>query len=553
MIKLILAMILGYSVCAQAITATVTPDEVALEDSFKLSINFEYQGQTEPYVTFKLNNGEIVNDNTNEDSRVSVKGYFAGNKVTQRKIYNYVYEIRAIKTGTTVVRDIKVDFGSKVVNHRSLSVRVKSQRTKLQDYFVRAEVDKTQAYVGEPINLNYYVYFKGEITNPEFVKFPVQKNFLKRFELPRVNVERVSVQGEVYKRILLYRSVLYPEKAGNLSVDPLEIRIQYPDYKNTRGNAFGMSFSFSGASYKTKILRSDRTDIKAIPVPTENMPKSFTGLVGSHQFRLTLNKSKVVVNDVLEARLEIDGDGALEKFDAPILITSNAFEVFETRSEMVEKTPLIKNKVFDYTFLAKKAEFIAGRKVELSTFNPVSGQFETSELQIDPLVIMGTGTASNNMASDDTKAVAKVQKAESSKTVQSQTSAVTRNIMSPIFKIKNKNEIWMLVIYGLGGIAFLLSIVTIVPFANIFSRDPFKQLRKNFSYHTIFHTICKYAKKGDSLSDKVDNLNLSSETRKYFKDLIDNASKNEYKGAKLPLKYVKKHWVELLRVTHENN
>ncbi|MGI4991356.1 hypothetical protein ACRXCV_01930 [Halobacteriovorax sp. GFR7] len=552
MFKYIILILLTFSSIAQTITAKVSSSEVALEDSFKLIINFEYQGETEPYVSFKLNNAEIVSDNTNDASRLMVKGYFAGGKMIQKKVYNYVYELRALKKGSAVVRDIKVDFGNEVVKHRSLSIRILSQRARLQDYFIRAEVDKTQAYVGEKIDLVYYVYFKGEITNPEFVKFPVQKNFLKRFELPRTNVERVSVQGDVYKRIPVYKSVLYPEKPGNLSIDPIEVRFQHPDYKNRQGNAFGMSFSFSSATYKSKTIRSDRVKIKSLQIPMENMPKSFTGLVGKHTFNLSLNKSKIVVNDVLEARLEVRGDGALEKFDAPTLINSDAFEVFETRAEMVEQTPLIKNKVFDYTFLAKRAEFVSQRKIELSTFNPVTGQFETTELVVDPLVIIGSGSAASNIASSETKEVVKNNQVVAP-TVQK--TILAENIMAPVFVTSSKRNLWDIINYTLVGIIVLILIITGFPYIRLFDRDPFKNLKNEFNYSNIFHhiTIFTPSVHGDSLNDRIKGMKVSDEARKYFFDLVDNAGKNEYKGAKLPLKYKKEYWQELARADYENN
>ncbi len=549
MYKILLLLLVSFTTYAQAITATLSASEVALEDSFKLSINFEYDGDLEPYVTFNLKNAEIISDNTNDPSRLMVKGYFAGGKMTQKKVYNYVYELKALSNGSALVKDIKVDLGGKVVKHRTLTIRVLRERAKLQDYFVRAEVSKTQAYVGEKIELNYYVYFKGEITSPEFVKFPIQKNFLKRFELPRVNVERVSISGEVFKRLLVYKSVLYPEKAGDLSIDPVEVRIQYPDYRSRNRNAFGMSFSFSTATYKTKVLRSDRVKIKSLEIPTANMPKSFTGLVGDHKFNLSLNKNKIVVNDVLEARLEVQGDGALEKFDAPRIISSDSFEVFETRAEMVEKTPLDKNKVFDYTFLAKSSDDIPQREIELAVFNPETGQFDISKIEIPALAIIGSGTISTNLASSETKEVNQTQQPRQ----EILKSELSENIMAPIFKPRLSRNIWKIVNYVLSGFVVLLVIAAMLPFVTIFRRDPFRELKKNFNYSQIFKHICAHVEDGDSLIEKVNYVDLSAPTKKYFVDLIENASKNEYKGAKLPLKYEASCWQELLRASHGNH
>jgi hypothetical protein len=136
--------------------------------------------------------------------------------------------------------------------------------------------------------LDYYIYTRTQTANHEIRKFPVLKNFIKRFIQKPDVTERVEYNGRVYNRRLLYSVQLFPEKAGDLRIDPLSLRYQFAVVDQNSG-AFG-NFGFGFRSLKTTTASSDQITIKVNPVPA-NAPATFVGLVGVHDIQVQLNKT----------------------------------------------------------------------------------------------------------------------------------------------------------------------------------------------------------------------------------------------------------------------
>lgn len=530
--------IISFNIFALDIGVEINKKEVVLGDNFQLTIRFEYDGESEPYVSFEPANAEIVGDNTNSNTRVESRVFFSGGKAVQKKIYTYIYQLQAVKPGIAHIKGIKVDLGGNVIKLRTQSINVLAEARELADHIMRAEVSATEVYKGQSISLDYYLYFKTEVANIEIKKFPTLGKFLKRFELPKAGVETVNLQGEVFKRVLLYRAKLFPEDDGNLSVDPLEITFQYPEMTRRQRDVFGMSMMFSSGRYKSKSLRSNRLEIKVNPLPSENVPRNFTGLVGDHEFSLSVTKEKILVNDVIEARLEVSGDGALEKFDAPRIIENEGLEEFETKTEIVELGNLMSKKVIDYTFLGKRSVEIEGAVFKLSVFDPEKRTYVEKEIQIPALSVFGTGAS--------TEVLDNQNKVEIKKDVAQKKEKLKDDFVAPIanaLKGKAFNLNWLSLVVFILGCLSILSPASFI--GNLFKNS--YDLPKDVNYENLHSFLTKHSRKNGGLRDLVIAAKISDSAQSYFLDVISSSEKNEYKNGKIKIKFEKKYFVEFIK------
>ena len=156
-------------------------------------------------------------------------------------------------------------------------------------------------------------------------EFPKLNKFIKRFHHINSPVEMVQYKGQVLKRILAYSARLYPEKVGPAVLDPMKISIQIIE------SDYG-GFGFGSQRYKNKDLSSPRVEVEVLPLPSEGVPASFTGLVGEHEFNLSVPKSKYLINEPIEIKLEVKGKGAVENYDAPTIFSDNNLEQFDTNT-----------------------------------------------------------------------------------------------------------------------------------------------------------------------------------------------------------------------------
>lgn len=515
----------------------MTGKEVVLGEKFQMILKFEYSGEIEPFVSFEPVNAELVGDNTNSNNRVESRVFFSAGKAVQKKIYQLIYEFQPVKTGFVHIRDIKVDTGGEITKLRSQSLKVLAEAKDLGDFIVRAEVSKEEAYKNEGINLNYYLYFKTEITQPEIRKFPTLPKFIKRFELPKGGVERISLQGEIYKRVLLYKAKIFPEDDGELKIDPIEVTFQYPEMSRTRRDVFGMSLLMGGGRYKSKTLRSKTLKINVLPLPAENVPANFTGLVGEHKFALKITKERILVNDVIEARLEVTGDGALEKFDPPKLIKSDSFEEFDPKTEIVELGELSSKKIIDYTYLGKHSVELSASSLKLSIFDPEKRAYVEKEIQIPALQVFGSGASTTTLSNS-------VNVSDKPKEIEVKNNE-TIEIVAPLFSVEKAklfNYKW--INYTITALVLLL-LFSMTKFSNLinYKSDNIK-ISKNLTYKNIHEFITSYGRSSGGLRDLVRNQEISEEAKKYLMDIIENAEKNEYKGKQIKLNFNRKYFVE---------
>ena len=523
-----------------SVEATLSPAEVVLGDSLTVTVKVTHEAGGDPFVSFIPVNAEVIG----KSESVSTRAFLQGGKLVQERVSTKTYELQPVKLGYVHVREIKVDVEGSVIRHRSLRAKVVKTAKKAKDFFLKAEVSKEEVFVGEAVDVNYYLYFKRETTMHVIKKFPLLKDFLKRFEIPRAQRERVNVGGELYYRQLMYKARAYPQKSGEVKIDSLTLEFKYADYNRRSRDIFGMSMQFASGRYRDRTLRSPIEKLKVLPLPVEGIPSSFTGLVGKHNFNLTIPNTKVIVNDALEARLEVTGEGALEKFDPVRLFDETNFESFDPKTEVAEISALETKKIIDYTFLAKKSGKVEKRIVELSYFDPVTREYVVKELQIPQINIFGSGSKSETLTSspksisNNTSANGPISEgAESLKLI----GPIYDNQKSHFFNLNTLNYI----------LGFLMLIIIIFPGLKeiLFAKRKISTLsKKNLDYKGIHDYLVAYFPEAASLRDRIDDSPLPPATKLYFKDLLTKAERNEFKNEKNSLKYDKKHIKEAIRV-----
>ena len=71
-------------------------------------------------------------------------------------------------------------------------------------------MSKTQAYIGEGIDVRYYLYSRAPVVQTEFKSFPKLNGFIKRYHKIADREEAVEYEGIVYRRSLKYSARVYP-------------------------------------------------------------------------------------------------------------------------------------------------------------------------------------------------------------------------------------------------------------------------------------------------------------------------------------------------------
>jgi hypothetical protein len=195
-----------------------------------------------------------------------------------------------------------------------------------QSIHLVAQISKRSPYLNEPISVVYKLYFKeglgirnfNMIGNPEYKDFWSHNIEVKQFE---TDVE--TYKGEKYSSVIVKKVLLYPQKPGKLTLEPLdlEIALQVP---TNRRNMFGRVYH----NTSTKLSTGTQTiDVKALP--ETGRPDDFSGAVGTFDLIVKTDKTAIRQGESIEMDVVVSGKGNLELFSLPKPVFPSSLEVYD--------------------------------------------------------------------------------------------------------------------------------------------------------------------------------------------------------------------------------
>lgn len=190
-----------------------------------------------------------------------------------------------------------------------------------------AEISQNNPYLNEAITVVYKLYVSPEtsvggwriIDNPTFSDFWSQS-----VDNQQLQVKEGTYNGKPYRYAVLRSTVLYPQKTGELTIEPLTLDVQIEARTNRR--------DFWGRPIMTRVnqtITSGSRKINVKNLPENGKPASFTGAVGTFNLKVTNNKDKLDARESLEVTVAINGNGNLKLFRPPKLTFPNSFEVYD--------------------------------------------------------------------------------------------------------------------------------------------------------------------------------------------------------------------------------
>lgn len=241
-----------------------------------------------------------------------------------------------------------------------------------------AEVSKTNPYLNEAVTVVYKLYVSPTInvTNYRPLDNPKFNNFWSQdMPVTKYNTQNSTYKGKPYRSVVLKRVVLYPQKSGKLSIEPLSLEI-YVDVPTDRRDFFG------GRVYKqaSKTVSAGKRTLNVKPLPETGKPATFTGAVGDFEFSVSTSKSSLNASESLQAKVEVSGKGNLKLFQLPEPSLPSALEVYEPEFEESVRTTLsgMEGKVTNsYTIVPAFKGRYPIPSISFSYFNPKTGKYNT--------------------------------------------------------------------------------------------------------------------------------------------------------------------------------
>lgn len=380
-----------------------------------------------------LKMGEVtrVNFYFNEEGRNFIPPSFAGfnkggsfestNEVLHNGNYSiqqvYTFLIQAAKPGKITISPANIRFDGKIYSSKPIVVSVSKEKAEdaIQRQnppqvpkpnttnktiigannliFVDVEVNKTTAFVNEPVEVNYRIYLapslEADLNKPIAPKY---NNFWSQTENVQGGWERSVVNNRVFKSKIFRRTILYPQKTGKLEISPinLDLNISYPTG----------DFDFFGEpeySVARREIVSNTKYIQVNPLPEKGKPDNFTGAVGDFQFDVNVQKNELKTGESLQLDFIVSGKGNLKLFEIPKPNLPANFEIFEPKHQefIDENMNGISGKIMDsYTVIPQLKGNFKLEPQQFSYFDVDSKSYKTiTSESVDLNVLQGENQA----------------------------------------------------------------------------------------------------------------------------------------------------------------
>lgn len=239
---------------------------------------------------------------------------------------------------------------------------------------VAASPGRQSLHVGEPLLLTYYLYTQTNVSDLQFSEAPQYAGFwVEDIERPeRPSGEAATIEGVAYRRFPILLKLLFPTRAGKLTIPAATLKITIPR----------QGFFDSGAT----VQRATRpVTVEVLPIPDE---PGFRGAVGRFRATAALDRPSLALGEAATLRFKVEGTGNLKWIDRGPEVTVPGARVFppQTKSDLkAGPSGISGSRTWEFVVVPQTAGTLEVPSLAFSFFDPTAGKVIKSETPALPL------------------------------------------------------------------------------------------------------------------------------------------------------------------------
>ncbi|SEA83348.1 Oxygen tolerance [Flavobacterium gillisiae] len=353
---------------------------------------------------------------------------------TFEKVYSY-YLVPNQK-GNLTIKQATIEYNGQVYKTTPVKINVTAAVEQPRDpndtsisadnnLYLIADISKTNPYVNEPITVVYKLYFSNNIGISNFRELnkPKYNDFWSQnIDIKQLVAEEGMFKGERYRYIVLKKAVLYPQKSGKLTIEPLslDIDVQLP---TNRRDVYGRVV----IADDSKRVSAGAKTINVKALPEAGKPVDFSGAVGNFDFKVTPTKTSLKNGESLDLIVSVTGKGNMKLFNLPKPVVPNALEMYDAvHSENVNTTLAgTSGKISDsYAIIPQYKGNYPVKPMQFSYFDLGSGKYKTISSPEIMITILDGPTATDATASNGENGKNKISATEQFKFIKLKTNLV---------------------------------------------------------------------------------------------------------------------------------
>ncbi|RZP03183.1 MAG: protein BatD [Flavobacteriales bacterium] len=350
----------------------------------RLRIDFEMNEDGDNFVPPSFNGFNVVGG-----PNQSVSNSWINGKRTYSKTYSYFLAPKS--QGTFTINQATIEIDDQVYKTTPLKISITEAVTKPKDgnnadyvasenVHLIAEVSKTNPFLNEAITVVYKLYVSNDVSitrSWQELDTPKFQDFWSQYieEKGKQQIYETTYKGKPYRYVILRKAVLYPQKTGQLIIEPLTLDVPI-DVEGNNRDIFGRR----RMTRVNRTISAGKRIINVKPLPIEGRPDNFSGAVGNFNLSVSTNKTTLDANEALELNIRVKGIGNLKLFKLPSLTLPSSLEVYEpVRDNKVAISSRGMNGFISdtYTIIPQYKGIYPIRPVTFSYFDVTSNEYKT--------------------------------------------------------------------------------------------------------------------------------------------------------------------------------
>lgn len=386
-----------YSLMAQnQFVAQASKNNITLNEKVTIEFSMNFDGDNFEAPQFELSGFRVIFGPSQSISQAWINGKSSYNK-------SYSYVLIPTKKGTLSIKQAEIEYNGKIYKSAPIKITVTDAepeptqnsapiagKVSSKSLFLVAEISNSNPYLNEPIEIVYKLYFGynvaltsdwNEVGKPKYNNF-----WSQNIDVKDLVAEEGIYKGERIRYAILRKAILYPQKTGNLEIEPLTLDIDY-EIATGRTDFFGQMETITA----NKRVTSGSKVIAVKPLPIAGKPDSFDGAVGNFTFDITPSRTTVKNGEPIDLVITIAGTGNLKLFNLPKPILNEELEVYDPEHKenvTTQSNGMTGNITDKYTIIPQYKGDYAIKPIEFSYFDTQSKSYKTlasKEIKINVL------------------------------------------------------------------------------------------------------------------------------------------------------------------------
>ncbi len=248
------------------------------------------------------------------------------------------------------------------------------------DLYIKANLSGKEMYLGQKIALSYELYTRYNLVDYGFLDAVNIDGFVSNeISEDKLSSGYATVSGKKYARYELKQMFLSPIKTGTYTI---------PSFNFQANVSTGDFFSTSQPYY----LQTDSEELTVKPLPTDNKPSDFSGIVGKLNIDATYDKQEVQYGDSITLNVTASGNCNLDNLSKVIQDELPGFSVYETEKsseESIQDNQYFAKKEFNIILVPEKTGDLTIDPITISYFDPDTGKYDTAEISGTQITVQG--------------------------------------------------------------------------------------------------------------------------------------------------------------------